>query len=189
MHFIVKKTMQMLMPSLLCFTLLASCAPQPKSKEVTKQTIQQIQDKETPADWVYLEPTPHAVRFKMRSVDSLIRSQKEDYFNQCVYWLQKNDIPRSDCEYKLLDKIEARYGITDDPEKIMRVVDELFFEQVNPSILKLLQRRPDLIKQAQSQFRSEAELLQYYREQYSFQKPITDLETRKEVPTIPRSSE
>lgn len=157
--------------------LLSSCAYVYPSKKVTKQTVHQIESRDVPKDWVYLEPVPHIHRHKLRSLDTLVRGAKEDYFNECLDWVRVEGIPEKECEYYLLDKIERRFGLTDDPKKVLRVADEIFFADLEPKILAKLSEDDDLRLEASKIFRKKQDLLDYYRKIYSFQVTSKELDS------------
>lgn len=149
-------------------------------EEATEETISQIKNRKIDKNnlkhkWIYIEPVVHTYRYKFRPIDDFIRDKKEDYFNTCLDWVRFDGIPETDCAYNLLDRVERRYGLTDDPQKILKIADEAFFTQVKPMLFKMISKDKKLQKNIQKEFYTNDAMFNHYQEVYSFTKASTEL--------------
>ena len=163
--------------------LLISCHSRPPKSTMeiaTEETISQIKNrkidkKNIKHDWVYIEPVVHTYRYKLRPIDNFIRDKKEDYFNTCLDWVRFSGIPETDCAYNLLDRVERKYGLTNDPQKILKVADEAFFTQVKPMLYKMIAEDPKLQSTIKKEFSTNDAMFSHYQKVYSFTKVSTEL--------------
>jgi len=161
------------------FVFLSSCANRESIAEKnTRETRKIIRERrDFPTDWVLLEPAVHIYRHQLKPLDSLIRSEKEEYFNKCLDWVRISGIPEEECAYKLLDQVERYHGPTNNPEHYLQTADQLFFEKMDSVLIDFIKSRPNVAAKARKIFPGPDKLLEYYKRVYSFRKNAKELES------------
>lgn len=175
----LKQRIMLVLMILSVFLLLNSCASRESIAEKnTRETRKIIRERrEFPADWVLLEPAVHIYRHQLKPLDSLVRSEKEEFFNKCLDWVRISGIPEEDCAYKLLDQVERYHGPTKNPEHYLQTADQLFFEKMDSVIIDFIKSRPNVATSARNIFSGPDKLLEYYKKIYSFRRDARELKS------------
>lgn len=128
------------------FSCLAACSTIPKAKVVSHDA-----DRDIPA------------------IDHMIVSLKNSYIDRCYKPVVKKNPPENHCQTELFQMLERRYHRDYNQKHVDMASDDLFFRDVNANLRKMIRTDPT-VKNAirNASFRSEEEVLSYYKEKYAF---------------------
>ncbi len=106
------------------------------------------------------------------AIDELIVNMKDEFIYECYTPVIKREIPETRCQIDLFQLLERRYHTNYRKEHVDMASDDLFFRDVDQRIRLLVRQDPQVRKMVRANFRSQADLLQYYKSLYGFH-PIT----------------
>ncbi len=102
------------------------------------------------------------------AIDEAIVEMKREYIRECYIPVASHEVPETKCQTELFQLLERRYRLSFKQVHVDMASDELFFREVSDRIRSLVRTDPTVRQLARSNFRSQEELLSYYKNLYGF---------------------
>lgn len=102
------------------------------------------------------------------AIDDVIVEMKNEYVQQCYAPVVQREVPETRCQTELFQLLERRYRLNYKKVHVDMASDDLFFRDVDNRIRVLVRTDPDVRQRVKAQFRSQEELLSYYKSIYGF---------------------
>ncbi len=127
-------------------SLLAACSSVPKATVVSQDSARDI-----PA------------------IDHMIVNLKNSYIDQCYKPVMKKNPPENHCQTALFQMLERRYHRNYSQKHLDMASDDLFFRDVEGKLREMMRTNPEVKNAVRgTSFRSEQEVLAYYKGKYAF---------------------
>lgn len=112
----------------------------------------------------------HDADHNIPAIDDLIVSMKQDYIDKCYMPVAKHNPPESQCQTDLFQMVERRNHLEYNQMHVDQAANELFFKDVAREVSLLIKKDPDVRATIRNGgvFRSNDELLAYYKDAYKF---------------------
>ncbi|MCQ2096576.1 MAG: hypothetical protein MJY87_01360 [Fibrobacter sp.] len=114
------------------------------------------------------ELASHEMNRNIPAIDEMIVSMKQDYINKCYMPVAKRNPPENACQTELFQMLERRYHRDYQQMHVDMAANDLFFKDVNREITTLSKQDPEVRNAIRNGFRSNDELLAYYKDAYKF---------------------
>jgi hypothetical protein len=102
------------------------------------------------------------------AIDDVIVEMKNEYVQDCYGPVVLREIPETRCQTELFQLLERRYRLNYKKVHVDMASDDLFFRDVDSRIRVMVRTDPDVRQRVKAQFRSQEELLSYYKALYGF---------------------
>ncbi|MCF0225576.1 MAG: hypothetical protein HUK20_15015 [Fibrobacter sp.] len=114
------------------------------------------------------ELASHDMNRNIPAIDQMIVEMKQDYINKCYMPVAKRNPPINACQTELFQMLERRYHRDYQQMHVDMAANDLFFKDVNREITTLSKQDPEVRNAIRNSFRSNEELLSYYKDAYKF---------------------
>lgn len=108
----------------------------------------------------------------VQAIDDVVVEMKEQFIHDCYAPVLEREVPDTRCQTELFQLLERRYHMNYKKVHVDMASDDLFFRDVDQRIRVMVRTDPEVRQLVKANFRSQEELLQYYKSLYGFN-PIT----------------
>jgi len=110
------------------------------------------------------------------AIDEAIVEMKAEFIQNCYGPVAQREVPETRCQTDLFQLLERRYRMNYKQVHVDMASDDLFFREVDQRIRTMVRTDPEVRQMVKAQFRSQDELLRYYKNLYGFN-PVTSAGT------------